>query len=237
MTNLELEEGGDGSHTVKASFTAQYAVSDVSKIQVVEDGYSTLRPLKLNLQDLPVTALLDSRWETLAGEAALPEEIHSAADLSALWELPLWDPIPGGYRLESTGTVGLLSQQDQGTEGFWVAWHGSTEVKTGEGLRLAVMGMTPGALQLNPGAGKITVDFSVHLTMLSKDGLKVVSSMELGEPVAKDLDRPSLVLRRAGDAGLWELAKASGSTMEAIAQANGLTEEPVKGQMLLIPLS
>ena len=81
------------------------------------------------------------------------------------------------------------------------------------------------------------MDLAVHLTMLSRDGLNVVSSMELGEPVARDLTRPSLILRRAGDAGLWELAKESGSTMAAIAQANGLTEEPTKGQMLLIPLS
>lgn len=237
VTNLELEEGGDGSKTVKASFTAQYAVSDVTPLQIVEDGYSTLRPLKLNRQDFPVTALLDHRWETLAGEAALPEEIHSAADLSALWELPVWDPIPQGYSLESSGTVGLLSQQERGAEGFTLHWQGQAEVKAGENVRLAVTGMSPGALQLNPGAGKITMEFSVHLAMLSKDGLNVVSSMELGEPMAKDLERPSLILRRAGDAGLWELAKASGSTMEAIAQANGLTEEPAKGQMLLIPLS
>ena len=237
VTNLELEEGGDGSKTVKASFTAQYAVSDVTPLQIVEDGYSTLRPLKLNRQDFPVTALLDHRWETLAGEAALPGEIHSAADLSALWELPVWDPIPQGYSLESSGTVGLLSRQERGVEGFVLHWQGQAKVKTGEDVRLAVTGMSPGALQLNPGAGKITMDFSVHLAMLSKDGLSVVSSMELGEPAAKESDRPSLILRRAGEAGLWELAKASGSTMEAIAQANSLTEEPAKGQMLLIPLS
>lgn len=237
VTSLELEEGGDGSKVVKAAFTAQYAVSDVTKIQVVEDGYSTIRPLKLNRQVLPATSILEQRWETLAGEAALPAEIHSEADMAVLWEFPLWDPIPGGYRLESTGTIELLSQQEQGIEDFAVGWQGCTEVKAVEGMRLAVTGMTPGPLQLNPGAGKITMDLGVHLTVLSKDGLNVVSSMELGEPVARDLSRPSLILRRAGDAGLWELAKESGSTMAAIAQANGLTEEPTKGQMLLIPLS
>ena len=237
VTSLELEEGGDGSKVVKASFTAQYAVSDVTKIQVVEDGYSTLRPLKLNRQLLPATSILEQRWETLAGEAALPGEVHSEVDMALFWEFPLWDPIPGGYRLESAGTIGLLSQQEQGTDGFTAVWQGSTEVRTGEDIRLTVTGMTPGTVQLNPGAGKITMDLAVHLTMLSKDGLNVVSSMELGEPVDKDLSRPSLILRRAGDAGLWELAKESGSTMAAIAQANGLTEEPTKGQMLLIPLS
>ena len=64
----------------------------------------------------------------------------------------------------------------------------------------------------------------------------MVSSMELGEPTPKDPNRPSLLLCRAGDAGLWELAKGSKSTMEAIARANGLEGEPQKGQMLLIPV-
>jgi LysM repeat protein len=36
---------------------------------------------------------------------------------------------------------------------------------------------------------------------------------------------------------LWELAKETGSTMDAIRKANGLTQEPRQGQMLLIPVT
>ena len=49
-------------------------------------------------------------------------------------------------------------------------------------------------------------------------------------------ERPGLILRRAGSASVWDMAKACGSTEEAIRQANGLTEEPAPGQMLLIPV-
>jgi LysM repeat protein len=35
---------------------------------------------------------------------------------------------------------------------------------------------------------------------------------------------------------LWNLAKASGSTMAAIRKANQLTQDPQPGQMLLIPV-
>jgi hypothetical protein len=44
-------------------------------------------------------------------------------------------------------------------------------------------------------------------------------------------------LRRAGDEGLWAIAKDYGSTVQAIREANQLTEEPENGQMLLIPIS
>ncbi len=39
-----------------------------------------------------------------------------------------------------------------------------------------------------------------------------------------------------GQEPLWELAKESLSTVEAIRQANGLTEDPTPNQMLLIPV-
>jgi hypothetical protein len=43
-------------------------------------------------------------------------------------------------------------------------------------------------------------------------------------------------LRRAGDGSLWELAKASGSTVAAIRSANDLENEPLDDRMLLIPV-
>jgi hypothetical protein len=36
---------------------------------------------------------------------------------------------------------------------------------------------------------------------------------------------------------IWDIAKASGSTVDAIRQANNLEEEPQQGQILLIPIS
>ena len=39
-----------------------------------------------------------------------------------------------------------------------------------------------------------------------------------------------------GEESLWELAKTTGSTMDAIRRANNLENEPSPGQMLLIPI-
>lgn len=64
----------------------------------------------------------------------------------------------------------------------------------------------------------------------------MVTGLELGEQRRLDPNRPSLILRRIGEDRLWDIAKASNSTVEAIRKANGLQEEPAPNQMLLIPV-
>ena len=66
--------------------------------------------------------------------------------------------------------------------------------------------------------------------------LPMVTALEVGEMFQIAADRPSLLLQRMGEEDLWNLAKATGSTVEAIRKANDLQEEPEVGQMLLIPI-
>ena len=63
-----------------------------------------------------------------------------------------------------------------------------------------------------------------------------VTGLELGDPVRPDPNRPSLIVRKPGEADLWALAKGCGSTMDAISQANGLEGEPDPDALLLIPV-
>ena len=65
----------------------------------------------------------------------------------------------------------------------------------------------------------------------------MVTALEPGQPKQPDPGRPSLILRRAGEESLWDLAKMSGSTVDAIRRANGLEAEPRPDQILLIPVS
>ena len=77
----------------------------------------------------------------------------------------------------------------------------------------------------------------VRAVTTADEGLSMVTGLELGEATRPDPSRPSMILRRAGEKSLWELAKASGSTVEAIRAANALTDEPAQGRMLLIPVT
>jgi hypothetical protein len=64
----------------------------------------------------------------------------------------------------------------------------------------------------------------------------MVTQLELGELREDNGGIPSLILRHAGNEGLWNLAKQCGSTVAAIQKANRLNGEPESGQMLLIPV-
>jgi hypothetical protein len=63
-----------------------------------------------------------------------------------------------------------------------------------------------------------------------------LTALEAGEAKTPDPHRPSLILRRAGKDDLWQIAKASGSTVADIQKANNLQTEPDADQMLLIPI-
>ena len=76
---------------------------------------------------------------------------------------------------------------------------------------------------------EITTSVTQHFSM--------ITAVKPGQPRQTDPSRPALILERAGDKGLWELAKANNSTMDAIRKANHLQADPQPGQMLLIPVS
>ena len=76
----------------------------------------------------------------------------------------------------------------------------------------------------------------LDMTATSRRGLSMVSGLTVGEEPVRENARPSLVLRRAGTGGLWQIAKSSGSTVSAIQKANGLEEDPAPERILLIPV-
>ena len=88
------------------------------------------------------------------------------------------------------------------------------------------------------GNGRIQIkaELPVELTAVAQQSIPMVTGVELGQAKQPDPNRPSLILRRAGDCCLWDIAKATGSTMEAICRVNGLAGEPAPEQMLLIPV-
>ena len=79
-------------------------------------------------------------------------------------------------------------------------------------------------------------DLQTQEELIANQGLPMVTSLTLGEETAQDPTRPSLLLQRAGEQSLWEMAKAAGTTMENIRKANQMEGEPTCGKMLIIPI-
>ena len=109
-----------------------------------------------------------------------------------------------------------------------------------EGYRCTCTCSCPGEVFAAPAAGGIEVRFSLdfHCLTVSDFQVAAVEQAKLGEPrTAAEGTRPSVVLRLPVQGeGIWEIAKAYGTTMEEIIQANELEgEELPLGKMLLIP--
>ena len=71
---------------------------------------------------------------------------------------------------------------------------------------------------------------------VSGRGIEMVTGLTVEQKEEKSNVRPSLILRRAGDESLWQIAKASGSSVDMIRKVNNLDGEPARERMLLIPV-
>ena len=238
-TNLELEPGEDGAFRLKCSMVAQYVISDKQLVEVVEDAYAPGRQLELETQTLTLPVILETRQEKLYGEQNLPGQANIVVDTCMLPDFPRYLQRDDGWELEVPGTVQSLYYGEDGQLASASGkWQISRRLQADERIQpLGIPGF--GEAQSVIGNGQILakVELPVDMTLSSMQSLPVISAMELGEAKAPDPNRPSLILCRAGEKGLWELAKHSGSTVEAIRQANQLQDEPAPDQMLLIPVS
>jgi hypothetical protein len=82
----------------------------------------------------------------------------------------------------------------------------------------------------------LKMDFRILSNAVMHRAMEAVTGLEQGEAKIPAANRPSVILRRLEGETLWNLAKDSGSTVDAIRKANGLSGEPVDGRMLLIPV-
>ena len=141
--------------------------------------------------------------------------------------------------LEYPGQFQILYYgEDHQLHGTSARWEGKQTIPAAENSRIHAVPM--GAqTQAITGNGRILIkaELPVELTTVTEQRIPMVTGVELGRQKQPDPNRPSLILRRAGENRLWDIAKTSGSTMEAIRRANGLSGEPAPDQMLLIPVS
>lgn len=238
LTRLELESAEEGRLQLKAGLTAQYLVEECQILETVEDAYSICRELTRETGALEVPALLESRREALSGDQTLPVQADVVADALLLADFPRQTREGEDILLEQPGTVQLLYYDHQGRlQSASHRWTGTLRLPADPGARLTARPLEA-AVQAVPGTDSVTLrpEMGVQLDTAAGQGIPMVTAVELGEKKLPDPQRPSLILRRAVPAGLWAMARDSGSTVEAIRQANGLTGEPEPGKMLLIPV-
>jgi len=235
VTDLELDRLDDGRLRLKAGLLGQYVVYDRPVIRMVRDAYSPARPVQLHSQQVPLPVILEQRVEPVTVEQSIPEQAERVVDSTVYAAQPRVRP--GDRTLQLEGATQLLYYDADGRPRGVVTPFAQELQQEGQGQLLASLAPAMPA-QASPGAEEVSLraDMEMQLWNMDSEGIPMVSGLTVGETSQEDSQRPSLILRRAWDMSLWELAKKCGSTMEAIRDANGLEGEPEPDQMLLIPV-
>lgn len=238
-TSMELDMDEEGQMHLKCGLVGQYLVTDLQMLKLVEDAYSPAREMEVYREQQELPAILESRKETMNAEQPLPADANMVADTQFLPDFPRRRTMEDRIHMEMPGLFQVLYYGADGTlQSANIRWEGSMDIGCHPDSRVSVVPTGSGNPKAVSGSGAVTLKaepvFSFVTT--SEQRLPMVSGLKLGEERALDENRPSLILRRAGDVRLWDMAKSCGSTMDAIRQANAMEGEPIPGQILLIPV-
>ena len=232
LTGAELEQDQEGWQ-VKAGVTAQYVIYDRQVVSLVEDAYSPCREIALQTTTTTLPALLDERRQVVRAEGSA-EGASQILDAVFYAEQPIKGSVGDDIALSLSGQFQALIRDAEGKlMGQNVPWESEMRFPAAEDTGIWACLMPTGKVSMD---GDMKADGAVQTIITSGKVLPMVTGLELGEQRQLDPSRPSLILQRAGDDSLWQLAKACGSTVDAICRANDLTGEPEGERMLLIPV-
>lgn len=227
VSGLEPEMGEDGVR-VQCGITAQYLIKDRALLEIAEDAYSPTCDLSVNAQMLKLPMELENRVEILDADPAFREGM--VLDMAFLPEHPTQYREGDMVNLEVPAQFRFLYQDSEGNiQSVTENWSTTLTLPAAENTRLQP---TVAAVRISDGSARIVL----NLQTWADQQIPMISGLTVGGSKPLEEGRPSLILCPMNTDSLWELAKANGSTVDAIRRANGLTRDPEQGQMLLIPV-
>lgn len=238
VTNLELDLI-DGQLRLKAGLTGQYMVYQRPLVEFVEDAYSPIRSVEPRWEELTIPAVLDNMNSTMRVEQSVETDGGNVIDLAFYPDSPQQSYGDDRVEVRLPGVFQLLGQNSQGAlESTNAYWEETEMIPMAESSRVQTRVLPAGTPQAmaNSGGVSMQADLAAHHQILGGQEMPTITGLTLGEEQAKDPVRPSLILRRAGEESLWDIAKATGTTVEDIRKANRLEGEPEAQRMLLIPI-
>ena len=238
VTGAELEQGAEEKLILKANILAQYTVYDRYMAQLAADAYSTVRNTETQMEALNFPAVLSMTQHSVDLDKLLETECVFCSDAAIYPDHPKLYREDGKLWAQLSGTVQLLGYDALGqlcanTSRWDIDYDLVASADAGGLLQLNPVGATA---SMGSGSANVQATLPVNVITTRESDIPMLTGLEIGEATVPDPDRPGVILRRAGDLTLWELAKKLGSTVEAIQTANGLQQEPENDQMLLIPV-
>lgn len=227
VSGLEPEITDDGV-TVRCNLIAQYVVMEQTLLRIGEDAYSTQYDVTISEEILDLPVELEQINRSIDAHISLPE--------GKILNLCFWPEHPNAFRegtevnIDFSGLFQILYEDaEQQLQAVVEPWSDSMALSVAENAQIHAM--LNGFDQQSTG-GKLEIGIQTDARQL----IPMITALTVGQPLTKEPDRPTMIIKRMEEDSLWYLAKKNGSTVEAIQRANGLCEEPDGGQMLLIPV-
>lgn len=240
VTNLETDLMAPERIRLKAGLVSQYRIDDRDILEVPEDAYSPFREVKPEWEELSVSAVLDSRKENVSVRQEIPGQREQYIHTDFLADFPKLHRKDSQFEIEMPGLFqGLARGEDGSLQGINARWEGNLMLPADGNADLEIIPVLSGDAGAEPSGDQTLMQTRMEMQLRSsaRTNIPMVTGLELGDMAEPDPGRPAVILRRAGDEELWYLAKGTGSTVDAIREANGLQGEPEPGRMLLIPVA
>lgn len=239
VTAMEMETDADGNIHIKAGLVGQYLIYNRIMLPVVEDAYSLIRDVAPVMEELNLPMILEKGQQTVYAETSLPIEGARVVDICFYPQQGTTRKEQDSAKIGLGGRFQLLYRNEDGMlEGDSAGWQSELSVPAAENSRVDVMVMPTGKPMATVTGDGVVMrgDILVQTVTGTEKGIDMVKALDVGEPRIPDVTRPSLILRKAGEERLWDVAKKCGSSVAAIEQANHLQGQPDPEQILLIPV-
>lgn len=237
-TGLELDMNEAGAVQIKCGLAAQYVIYDRLMLELVEDAYSTNRYVTPVVQELRLPTRLDCERQNLNYSEMIPLSGNKIVDVTACWEQPVVRAAEQGAQAQIAAQYQVLYEDENGAlqsvnargEELW-----QMDSDPSNDIVLSIDCQFPHGEITGEGTN-VTGQMLTQATVMGTRPMPMVTKLQIGDTLTAEPNRPSLVLRRTGNERLWDIAKQYGSTVQAIQEANGLQDQPMQDQMLLIPV-
>ena len=239
VNHLEVDHM-DGLWIVQCGLVGQYTVTDQACVETLEDGYSTCRSMEIQKKNVALPVYNREQSIPIPFTVELEGQGNGIVDSWILSEQPLVYREENSLRVESVGQCTVLYYDEDGklscSSSRWES-QAQVPIEENQGFKLLGSWDIQGNVVSDSGGFRLKGEPAISMQTSRRQELSMISGLELGEEIRNRKKDPGLIIRRAGNGTLWELAKESASSVDSIRKANHLEGEPHSGQWLLIPIN
>lgn len=233
VTGLELAAGEELK--LLCGISAQYMIFDREDIQVVEDAYFPHKQVDLQMQSLKIPSLLDVNENSMKLTISVPDDTQEIEDAWVAWDHPSILKEDDTADITLAGQMHILYKDTDGALQSVTAQSEDTWNLTCDGnnrIRIDLQPEIPAAEGMGISA---YASVAAHISTLQE--IPMVTGLQITDKEDSGKEKPSLILCRVGERGLWEIAKHYDSTVDDIRSINQLNQEPLQDSYILIPIA